>query len=811
MTMHIGKDFLPPDVPGKVTGEIKYAEDHKREGMVFARILTSPMPSGRVVNIDASEALRMDGVIGIFTADDLPPVPPPGNPALASEYVTFVGQPILAVAAVTEEIAETAISRIRVDFERRDFVVDPLTSLTPGGPNAYPEGNVLVRTREEGPEGSPIIGAEIRDIKWPQSAIDAIREGREPAGGEFTQEWAFGDIDSGFAEAAHIIEEPFVTMGYPHHSLEARTCMAYWENGKCFFAGSSQSQSANDNGLARMLNIDPGDLVFINEATGGGFGSKIGPYPYMAITSNFARMLNRPVQTRITREQEFYIGSARSGMQGWIKVGVKADGKVSAVDLVIVNDGGATGGGSGNSSAQHVTIAYQPESMRYRGISVYTNTTPRGAQRGPGQNEMAAVLAPITDKVARTVGMDRVEFRKANVADSDGFQGGSRGPLTSAFARQALEQGERMFNWQERTSQPKRNGSKVRGLGVGIGYHGAGSRGYDGLVRIAPDGKLHIHSGVGNLGTYSYAGTSRAAAEALQMPWENCEIHRGRTDNFLPHSSGQGGSNTMFTHGRANWVAAEDAIAKLKEIAAADLGGAPDDYEIGGERVFLSSDPDQGMTYAEAAQRAIALGGKYSGMEYPDDINPITQRAVQGLQGTGLVGVSKDKIPGQGQPPGIVVGFCEIELDLDTGKYDILDYGAVADCGTVVHPKNFDNAMRGGAVWGVGLTGLERHVYDPQNGLPANVGLYQSKPPTYKDVPLTTQAQGVNIPDPQSPIGARGIGEPTQGAAASALASAISDALDGHLFNTAPTTTDMIINHLAGNTYSSKTLKTNTF
>jgi len=811
MTMHIGKDFLPPDVPGKVTGEIKYAEDHKREGMVFARILTSPMPSGRVVNIDASEALRMDGVIGIFTADDLPPVAPPGNPALASEYVTFVGQPILAVAAVTEEIAETAISRIRVDFERRDFVVDPLVSLTPGGSNPYPEGNVLVRTQEEGPEGSPIIGAEIRDIKWPQSAIDAIREGREPVGGEFTQEWAFGDIDAGFAEAAHIIEEPFVTMGYPHHSLEARTCMAYWENGKCYFAGSSQSQSANDNGLARMLNIDPGDLVFINEATGGGFGSKIGPYPYMAITGNFARMLNRPVQTRITREQEFYIGSARSGMQGWIKVGVKADGKVSAVALFIINDGGATGGGSGNSSAQHVTIAYQPESMRYRGISVYTNTTPRGAQRGPGQNEMASVLAPITDKVARTLGMDRIQFRKLNAADSSGFQGGSRGPLTSAFISEALDQGERMFNWQEKSSQPRRNGNKVRGLGVGIGYHGAGSRGYDGLVRIAPDGVLHIHSGVGNLGTYSYAATSRAAAEALQMPWENCEIHRGRTDNFLPHSSGQGGSNTIFTHGRANWVAAEDAIAKLKEIAAADLGGAPDDYEIGGERVFLSSDPDQGMTYAEAAQRAIAMGGKYSGMEYPDDINPITQRAVQGLQGTGLVGVAKDNIPGQGQPPGNVVGFCEIELDLDTGKYEILNYGAVADCGTVVHPKNFDNAMRGGAVWGVGLTGLERHVYDPQNGLPANVGLYQSKPPTYKDVPLETQAQGVNIPDPQSPIGARGIGEPTQGAAAAALASAISDALDGHLFNTAPTTTDMIINHLAGNTYSSKTLKTNTF
>ena len=812
MSTHIGVDFTPPDIPGKVTGEIKYAEDYKREGMVFARLLTSPLPAGRVVNIDASEALRMDGVVGIFTADDLPPVPPPGNPALASEYVTYVGQPILAVAAVTEEIAESAIDRIKIDFERRDFVVDPIESLSPGGRNAYPEGNVLVRTREEGPEGTPIVGAEIRDIKWPQSAIDAIKSGKEPVGGEFTTEWAFGDVDAGFADAASIIEEPFVTIGYPHHSLEARTGMAYWENGKCYFHGSSQSQSANNAGLARMLNIDLADLVFINEATGGGFGSKIGPYPFMAITGNFSKVLNRPVQLRITREQEFYIGSARSGMQGWIKIGVKENGKVSAVDLVIVNDGGATGGGSGNSSAQHVTVAYQPESMRYRGISVYTNTTPRGAQRGPGQNEMAAVLAPMTDKVAKSINMDRVAFRRVNVLDSDGFQGGSQGPVTSAFVREALDQGLRTFGWQDKIAQPKDLGNnKVRGVGVGIGYHGAGGRGYDGLLRIGTDGKLYIHSGVGNLGTYSYAGTCRAAAEALQVPWDRCEILHGRSDNHLPHSSGQGGSNTIFTHTRTNWVAAQDAITKLKEIAVIDLGGEADDYEIGDERVFLSSDPSQGLTYAQAAQRAMELGGKYSGQEYPEDINPLTQLAVQGIAGTGLVGVAKDNIPGQGQPPGVLVGFMEIEMDKSTGKYEILDYTAIADCGTVVHPTNFNNAMRGGAVWGVGLAGLERHVYDPQNGLPANTGLYQSKPPTNMDVPVDTQAGAVNIPDPQNPTGGRGIGEPTQGASAAALASAISDALDGHMFNTAPTTTDMIINHLAGNTYSTKSLKTNTF
>ncbi|MEC7606480.1 MAG: molybdopterin cofactor-binding domain-containing protein, partial [Pseudomonadota bacterium] len=398
--------------------------------------------------------------------------------------------------------------------------------------------------------------------------------------------------------------------------------------------------------------------------------------------------------------------------------------------------------------------------------------------------------------------------------DSDGFQGGGQGPVTSAFVREALDQGARAFNWTERSSQPKDlGGSKRRGIGVGLGYHGAGGRGYDGLLRIGTDGRLYIHSGVGNLGTYSYAATCRAAAEALQMPWERCEIVRGRSDRYLPHSSGQGGSNTIFTHTRTNWVAALDAIAKMKEIAAMDFGGTAEDYEIGDERVFKTADSTQGLTYAEAARRAMELGGKFSGEEYPDDINPLTQIAVQGLSGSGLVGVAKDNIPGVGQPPGNVIGFMEIELDIDTGKYEIVDYASVADCGTVVHPKNFENAMRGGAVWGVGLSGLEKHVYDPQNGLPANTGLYQCKPPTNMDVPVDTIAQGVNIPDPQNPTGGRGIGEPTQGAAAAALSSALRDALGGHLFNTAPVTTDMIIDHLAGNSYSSGsgTLKTNTF
>ena len=810
--MHIGKDFTPPDVEAKVTGAARYAEDFKKDGMVFARLLTSPIPAGRVVSIDASAALAMPGVLGIFTADDLPEAKPPANPALAKEWVTYIGQPILAVAAESDFLAEEALSKIVVEYQRRPFVVDPLDTLVEGGPDPYPMGNTLIRNSGEAAAGTTASGTDVGRIKWSIDQVTAFRNGREPMGAEFGSEWEYGDLAAQFAACSTVIEEPFVTIGQPHHSLESRTGMAYWENGKCYFHGSLQSHTVGHNALAGMLEMDPANLVFINENTGGGFGSKIFPYPVMAVTGRFARALNRPVQLRITRDEEFYIGSARSGMQGWIKIGLKEDGRVGAVDVAIINDAGSGGGGSGSSSAEHISIMFQPEAMRFRGLSLYTNTTPRGAQRGPGQNEMAAVLAPMMDKAANLAGLDRVAFRRTNAPRMDGKIGERQGGLSSSYMPEAIDKAAEMFNWQQKIAQPKQiSATKVRGIGVGQGFHTAGANGYDGLIRIAPDGTIYLHTGVGNLGTYSYAAVVRAAAEALQCNWDNCVVVHGNSDLNLPHSTYQGGSNTIFTETRSSHVAALDIIEKMKEIAMAEFGGSTADYSIGEERVFLTSDSSKGMSYGEAAQKAIDMGGKYSGMEYPENINATTQRSVQAMAGTGLIGVAKDLLPRSGAVPGMAIAFVEIELDKETGKFEILDYSAVAECGTVVHPQGLSQAMNGGGVWGFGMAQSERHVYDPQNGLPANVGLYQSKPPTYLDVPLNMNTVGMDMPDPQSPVGARGIGEPAQGCAVAALMSAFSDALDGHLFNRTPVTADMIVNHVAQNGFNTGNLKTNTF
>jgi len=797
----VGKDFTPPDITGKVTGKAKYAEDFRVDGMVFARMYTSPMAHARVTNIDTSAAEAMDGVVGILTADDVPEVEAP-NAAILTNSPAYIGDPILAVAAETEQIAEDAMAAIKIDMEPLPFVTDPLDSLLEGGANAREEGNVYARSRE---------GSGFRTIKWSREQVDEFRAGKEPTG-EFGSEWSYGDIDKAMADAELVFEEPFVTTGYAHMSMEPRTAMAYWENGKCYVHGSAQSQSFWMPGLARLLGVEVEEVALISENTGGGFGSKIGAYPIAALPGWFSKKINRPVQLRVTREQEYYMGSARVGFQGWIRMGFAADGSILGSDVFIIEDIGANAtGGDASSAGGAISLVYNAGAMRFRGLPVLTNTTPRGAQRGPGQNQIAAVMAPIMDKAAKQLSIDPVEIRKINATNNDSLVYADRRIVTSAYMDEALDKGAEMFDWERRKNQPKKNGSKVRGLGIGQGYHSAGATGFDGLIRITPDGKLHIHTGVGNLGTYSYASTSRAAAEVLNFDWEDCEIHRGNSENHLPWNSYQAGSVSTFAHTRTNYVAAMDALRKMKEIAADTMGGEPDDYEIDGKRIYRSDNAAQGMSYGAIAARAIQLGGEYSGQTYPDDINAITQRSVENVAGTGLVGVAKDNLPQEGVIPGLACAFVEIELDLETGKYEILDYVGIAECGSVLFPAGLAQQMKGGAVWGMGMAALERHVYDPQNGLPANIGYHQCGIPSYLDVPSVTRTAAVDLPDPQNPFGARGIGEPAMGCSVAALTSAISDALDGHIFGRTPISPDMVVNHVTGRDQSFLPLQTNNF
>ncbi|HEU4591326.1 MAG TPA: xanthine dehydrogenase family protein molybdopterin-binding subunit [Steroidobacteraceae bacterium] len=801
---HIGKDFIPHDVVAKVTGTAKYAEDFRADGMVFCRLLTSPMPHARVKNIDAAEALRMEGVLGMLTAQDIPAGPPGFAPSLTNEPM-YVGEPILAVAALSEQAAEDAIERIKVDYEPLPFTFDPLESLFPGGKDARGDGFNI----------GTLAGLPPAKLKWAAADFARVKQGERLPMGKPAEEWNFGDVDAEFGKCKVVYDEPFVTASLAHHSMEPRTCMAYWQNGKCFVHASLQSQSFSHPALAQMLGIKPEELVLIAEYCGGGFGSKGGPYPSMAIPAYMSKKIGKPVMMRISRAEEYYLGSARNAFQGNIKVGFDAQGKLLAADVYVVQDSGAhISFWDYRAFGDALALVYQPRAMRWRGVPVFCNAPTRTAQRGPGQNQLACIMEPLVDRAARELNVDRVEIRRRNNPVNGSLAGGAEGQrlaATSAYLREALDKGRAKFDWDERKKRSgRKNGPKVTGIGAGQAVHPAGFTGFDGLVCIKPDGKLHIHTGVGNLGTFSHSGTSRIAAEVLKVDWENCVIERGDSRRNLPWNIGQFGSNTSYTMTRTNYVAAQDALGKLKEIAAKDLGGKPDDYDVDGVRVFAKTNPARSMSYGDAATRAIALGGRYDGHELPKDINPMTQASATALAGTGLVGVAKDNLPVTGQPFAFAACFIEIELDTETGMHRIVELVSVADCGTVIHPKGLETQIKGGAVQGIGMATLERLVFDPQNGLPANVGLHQQKPASYLDLPLEMQTDAVDKADPSNPVGAKGIGEPLMGAAASALLCAISDAMGGHVFNRTPVLPDMILNQLAGRPQPRKPLSINT-
>jgi xanthine dehydrogenase molybdenum-binding subunit len=797
----VGRNYTTPDLIAKVTGRAKYAEDYKTDGMLFCKLLLSPMPHARVRRLDTRAAMAMPGVKAILTADDLPPSPAGGERALTNEPL-YQGEPILAVAAVDELTAAEAIERIDLDLEPLPFVVDPVESLRPGSANGRVEGNVWFPAPPAAPgaSGSP-PRPQIKTLKWTDANFADERDGKLPMG-EAPDEWSYGDLDAGFRDAALVLDETFVVQSTGHQPMESRSAMAYWQNGKLYLHGSTQSVTRTVDPLAAWVGIDASQVVLISEYTGGGFGSKGAGAVSMAVPALLSKKANAPVMMRISREEEHYIGRARTGMVGRAKVGFRQDGRITALDLFIVEDNGPYGPmGDHRSAANAASLIWQPLAMRFRGVPVITNTPPRSQQRSPGPMQANAIVEPVVTKAAKKLGLDQVAIRRINSPEGKALYGPpvgrERRHVTSAFVKNALDRGAELFNWNERKARTgQRNGSKVRGIGVAIGPHGSGSIGYDGLMTIRPDGKLYVQSGIGNLGTHSVIDVARVAADVLAMPWERVEVIWGDTSKHVPWTCMSVGSQTTHAMTRANMAAAVDARLKLQAVAAHDLGGTPQQYALDGERVYRKDSPSRGLTYAQAAARAIALGGAYDGHELPADIHPFTKASATALAGLGLMGVAKDTYPHDGDTYSFVAGFAEVEVDVETGKTTLVDYLAVGDVGTVVNPRSLHGQLLGGSCLGIGHALMQKWVYDRQYGVPLAKRFHYNKPLTILDIPSTMRTEALGLADPETPVGARGVGEPPVGAGYGAVLNAIADAVGEDVFRRAPVTPDIVLTSL---------------
>ena len=810
-TKLVGRNYTTPDLIAKVTGQAKYSEDHRVEGMLWTKLLLSPMPHARVKRVDLSAAKAMPGVKAILTADELPSpadvvtdlgqtikANPRGERALSDEPL-YYGEPVLAVAAVDEATAAEAIEKIEIEFEPLPHVVDPLVSLRPGGPNARVGGNTW--GRPQAPQGAPPPPPEPQEVKFTAEQFADFDAGRLPMG-KVPDEWSYGDLDAGFKEAALVLDETFVTPNTSHQTLEPRSVMAYWQNGKLHVFGGTQSTVQTVGSLSRWLRLEPQNIVFVSAYTGGGFGSKASGTINMMIPALLSKKANAPVMLRISREEEHYIGGARPALHGRMKVGFAKDGRITALDMFVVGDNGPyEAQGDAGQSGRIVSLMYQPPAMRWRGVTVLTNTPTRRAQSQPGGLQGIMVMEPVIAKAARKLGIDQVAIRRLNCPEGKATFGpanprGQRAKATSAFIKEALDRGVEMFGWEERKARSgQRQGSKARGVGVAVSTFVAGSTGFDGLFVIKPDGRMYIKSGIGNLGTESMSDVHRVAAEMMGVPWEKVDLAWGDTAQNLPWTCVSGGSQTTHAMTRAAHAAATDARTKLQQIAAKSFGGRAEDYEVAAEGVRRKGGA-RVMTLAQAAQKAIDLGGVYDGHELPKDINAVTKRSAEALAGQGLMGVARDNYPRDGQTFSYVAGFAEVEVDVETGHYRILDYLAVADVGTVIHPTALGGQVMGRSMLGIAHAIGQKWVYDQHYGVPLAKRFYQNKPPTILDAPEKMAWSALDIPDPETPVGARGIGEPPVAAGCCAVLNALSAALGDEVFVRAPVNLDTILTSL---------------
>ena len=762
-TKLVGQNYETPDIRAKVTGRARYAEDFRAPGMLFARLLLSPYSHAKIRSIDTSAALAMPGVKAILLPEDVPGpkdqvndmgqtlrANPYSERALASEPL-YQGEPVLAVCAVDEATAVEAIEKIKIRWDVLPFNVDPVATLRPGAATARVEGNVWVRPTPKPGEPPPL--PEIKDLKWTEEQFAEFNEGRLPMGEHTDPAWSYGDVDAGFKKAALVLDETFVTPNTSHQCLESRSCMAYWQNGKLHIHLSTQSTIQTVNSIARWLSLEPTDIVLISEYCGGGYGSKATGSVTDIIPALIAKKTGTPVMMRLSREDEHMVGRARPAFHSRVKVGFTKDGRITAVDMFTVVEGGPYGpGGDGNSASRYASLMFQPESMRWRGITAITNTPPRGAQSQPGGMQGITIMEPIIAKAARQLGVDQVQIRKINSPEGKAKFGppnprGERTYTTSCFLKEALDKGAREFDWDARKANSRqRVGTKVRGVGVAVSGFVGGSTGFDALLRHQtgrPHVRPHRHRQSGHRvddrlparrgrnGRYA-VGQSRSHVgrhlEAFAV-----ELRLGRQPD------------DPCAHPRLACRSQSTRFMKLQQIAAKDLGGRPEDYVVANERVAAKGrrsghDARESRAARDRARRHLRRPRAAEGHQRRD-----MSRSATALAGQGLMGVAKDNYKRDGATYSFVAAFAEVEVDVETGAYDLLDYHAVADVGTVIHPRALGGQILGRSILGIGHAIGHKWVYDQRYGVALAKRFYQNKPPTILDVPTKMSWSAVEL------------------------------------------------------------------
>ncbi len=731
----IGARFPRADGRAKVTGSATYCLDRELPRMLHARLLRSPVASGRIIRLDTSRATALPEVRAVVTAADtgaLSGMFIKDQPLLADEVVRYIGEPVAAVAADTVEAADSALAAIELEIEPTPAVTEPEAAFA---------------------EGAPLVHADWRSYG---AEIEGERDGNRLWEAELVR----GDVAAGFARDDVVLVEDEIRVPRQHQSyIEPRCAVARYDGARYVIHTSTQFPALVRDRTAEALGVRRSAVRIIADTVGGGFGGKLdsGPEPYAALLAQRAK---RPVKLVYTRTEEFVAATMRENAIVRLRSAVTRQGEVVAQEAEWLMDAGAYAGETpAIAGVAMLTVActYRVGAVRYRGHAVYTNTPPTGSFRGVCGPYMVLATERHMDRIARALGIDRRELRVRNA-----YRPGDRMPngqelRDTAFA-EAFERVEAVAPWAEVSAPRPYHGAAIAAV-TWLTNPLAGSA----TLKLNEDGTVGLITAATDIGTGAvFMGLVQIVASELGIAPADVVLHAPDTD-AAPYDAGAQGSRTVYNVGNAIIRAAGEVRRQIFERAADLLEADEQDLRLADGHVQVVGVPGPGIPLADIAAAALGEAG------------PI---AATGSAVSLPVPVDHDTMRGgyfrHFNAPTFHVHLAEVEVDPRTGRVTILRYVVAQDVGRAINPTGIEGQIHGGVAQGIGYALFEDIHLEDGRVLENNLESYRL--PGALDIP-PIETILLEHPDPHGPFGVKGAGEPPIVPVAGVIANAVSDAI----------------------------------
>ncbi|RKX93106.1 MAG: molybdopterin-dependent oxidoreductase Mo/Fe-S-binding subunit [Spirochaetes bacterium] len=765
----IGKVKRKVDGARLAKGEKVFVEDRVETGSCVMKILRSPHASAYITSIDTAEAKKIPGVVEIFTHENTPetyytqagqgfPEPSPYDRRLFGQKVNHVGDRVAAVVAESEEIAEKALSAIKVDYEVLKPVLSIEEAMNPDAPIIHNSEIVYV-------DGAP------DDIEEQNKSFDP-RDGKViyqfPIGGDPRKNIAasvsdgIGDVEKGFKEADVVIErtyEPASTIQCT--PLEMHTVYTKMEGDRLVMHCSTQVPFHVRRITASVLGISENRIRVIKERVGGGYGSKQ-DILLEEVCAYATYKTGKPVFYQYSRKEEFESCSTRKGMKITVKLGAKKDGKLTAVYMDLKANEGPYGAHAltvpMNACSKSLPL-FLCDNFKFDVHSYYTNTAPTGAYQGYGAPKGSYAMQMAAAELADELGIDPLDFLQMNRVHEGSMleilkclgegREGVAAPAESCGLGPALEKGAGMLEWGKKVDSEDPD-VKI-GKGVVIIQQGSGLPGLDqsnATIKMLGDGTFMLLSGGADLGTGLDTVSVKMAAEVLATDMSAVSILSGDTDN-TPFDTGAYASSGTYFSGGASMLAAQNLREKI--LAAASP---------------IMEEPEEDLS--------IQYPGKVVGKKSELTYRKLAWHTQSG-EGIGqLIGEGHFATDDASFPYG--AHFAQVAVNTRTGEIKIQKYYALMDAGMPINPELAQGQVFGAVMKSIGHTLYEGLVYDSE-GHALNTDLRGYGVPMIGDVPDDFKVELIKTDDPFGPYGAKSISEISVNGAAPVIANAIHDAV----------------------------------